>query len=77
MICKMRHEEELPSEASNPRSLYLSVWDGEDLTLMSFGGNERLMMFLDQYGLLDSDLKTKYTSQACQFYREKVRQPSI
>ena len=88
MTCKSSHEKLLlkntqcsypgtNSETSNPRSLFLSSWDAEDLTLMSFGGNERLKIFLSQYGLDTCDLKTKYNSQACEFYRKKVSFPPL
>lgn len=39
MACANKHREILDPLVSNPRSLYLSAWDGEDLTMMSFGGN--------------------------------------
>lgn len=40
--------------------------------MMGLGGNMRLASFLEQYDLKDESIKTKYTTNACQYYREQL-----
>jgi len=40
--------------------------------MMMLGGNTKFYDFLSEYGLLEEDFKTKYESQAVQWYRQNV-----
>lgn len=39
---------------------------------MSNGGNQNLTDFLDKYDLNSEDIKVKYNTKACAFYRKRL-----
>lgn len=45
--------------------------------LMIKGGNDALHDFFDKYDLNSSDIKTKFTSKAAQFYRKRLAAQAV
>ncbi|XP_021750745.1 ADP-ribosylation factor GTPase-activating protein AGD7-like [Chenopodium quinoa] len=55
------------------RSVTMDSWSEIQLKKMEAGGNDKLNMFLQQYGIpKETDIVAKYNSNAASVYREKV-----
>lgn len=59
------------------RSITLDVWNYQQLSIISCGGNRPFIYFLDMYGLAKADIKTKYNTKAAAYYRNKLRAQAL
>lgn len=59
------------------RSLKLDGWTESQLETMEMGGNKRLKLFLENYGIPHTPPILKYQTKAAHYYREMVDIPHL
>ena len=63
----------LGTSLSKVRSIVLDKWDSTQMEYMKRGGNRRLRLFLESYGISNCDIQRKYSLKCLEFYRNMLQ----